>query len=147
MGSLNNIPAEVRVGGRARSFKAEVRDRLEQRLEEIAHATAATFNCEADVAYKRRCPPTVNASEQLDIALIAAREAVGDDQIIENMQPLSGSEDFSFMLEKERGFYVFIGNGMTGLDEFVHAPRYDFNDEITARGVAYWTEIVRAELP
>ena len=144
---MNIIPAEVRVGGRARSFKAEVRDRLEQRLEEIAHATAATFNCEADVAYKRRCPPTVNASEQLDIALIAAREAVGDDQIIENMQPLSGSEDFSFMLEKERGFYVFIGNGMTGLDEFVHAPRYDFNDEITARGVAYWTEIVRAELP
>ena len=51
------------------------------------------------------------------------------------------------MLEKERGFYVFIGNGMTRLDEFVHAPRYDFNDEITARGVAYWTEVVRAELP
>ena len=32
-GSLNIIPAEVRVGGRTRSFKAEVRDRLEQRLE------------------------------------------------------------------------------------------------------------------
>ena len=147
MGSLNIIPAEVRVGGRTRSFKAEARDRLEQRLEEIAHATPATFNCEADVAYKRRCPPTVNASEQVDISPIAAREAVGDDQVIEDMQPLSGSEDFSFKLEKVRGCYVFIGKGMTGPDELVHAPRYDFNDEITARGVAYWTEIVRAELP
>ena len=146
-GSLNIIPAEVRVGGRTRSFKAEVRDRLELRLEEIAHATAATFNCEADVAYRRGYPPTVNATEQVEIALVAAREAVGDDQVIENMQPLSGSEDFSFMLEKVPGCYVFIGNGMTGPDEFVHAPRYDFNDEITARGVAYWTEIVRAELP
>ena len=80
-GSLNIIPAEVRVGGRTRSFKAEVRDQLEQRLEEIAHATAATFNCEADVAYQRGYPPPINAPEQVDIALIAAREAVGDDQV------------------------------------------------------------------
>ena len=100
-------------------------------MEEIAHAMAATFYCEADVAYQRGYPPTVNAPEQVDIALIAAREAVGDDQVIEEMP----------------GCYVFIGNGMTGPDEFVHAPRYDFNDEITARGVAYWTEVVRAELP
>ena len=51
------------------------------------------------------------------------------------------------MLEKVPGCCVFIGNGMTGPDKFVHAPRYDFKNEITARGVAYWTEIVRAELP
>jgi len=87
---------------------------LEQRLEKIAHATAATFNCEVDVAYHRGCPPTVNASEQVDIALVATREAMGDDQVIENIQPLSGSEDLFCMLKKVPGCYVFIGNDMTG---------------------------------
>tara|TARA_B100001123_G_C14784809_1_gene818052 strand:+ start:200 stop:355 length:156 start_codon:yes stop_codon:yes gene_type:complete len=51
------------------------------------------------------------------------------------------------MLEKIPGCYLFIGNGMKGLDGFIHAPGYNFNDEITAIGVAYWTEIVRPELP
>lgn len=83
-------------------------------MEEIAHATAATFNCEVDVAYQCGYPPTVNASEQVDTALIAANEAMGEDQVIEYMQPLSGIEDLSFMLEKVPGCYVFIGNGMTG---------------------------------
>ena len=146
-GSLNIIPAEVHLGGRIRSFKPEVRDLLERRIDEMAKSTAAVFNCEADVHYRRGYPPTVNWTEQAEISLLAAKEAVGEENVIPNMQPLSGSEDFSFMLEKVPGCYVFIGNGMTGPDEFVHAPRYDFNDEITARGVAYWTEIVRAELP
>jgi len=146
-GSLNIIPAEVHLGGRIRSFKPEVRDLLERRIDEMAKSTAAIFNCEADVHYRRGYPPTVNWTEQAEISLLAAKEAVGEENVIPNMQPLSGSEDFSFMLEKVPGCYVFIGNGMTGPDEFVHAPRYDFNDEITARGVAYWTEIVRAELP
>jgi amidohydrolase len=146
-GSLNIIPAEMHLGGRIRSFKPEVRDLLERRVDEMAKSTAAVFNCEADVNYRRGYPPTVNWTEQAEISLLAAKEAVGEENVIPNMQPLSGSEDFSFMLEKVPGCYVFIGNGMTGPDEFVHAPRYDFNDEITARGVAYWTEIVRAELP
>jgi len=146
-GSLNIIPAEMHLGGRIRSFKPEVRDLLERRVDEMAKSTAAVFNCEADVNYRRGYPPTVNWTEQAEISLLAAKEAVREENVIPNMQPLSGSEDFSFMLEKVPGCYVFIGNGMTGPDEFVHAPRYDFNDEITARGVAYWTEIVRAELP
>ena len=61
-----------------------------------------------------------------------------------NKNTPASMQDRNFLRTANIGF---IGNGMTGLDEFVHAPRYDFNDEITARGVAYWTEIVRAELP
>lgn len=144
-GSLNIIPAEVKIGGRTRFFTAATQDILERRLIEVAETTARTFGCTAETNYRRGYPATVNWEEQSQIALAAAREAVGDD-VIANMPPVSGSEDFSFMLEKVPGCYAFIGNGMTGPDEFVHAPRYDFNDEIIARGVAYWAEIVRAEL-
>ena len=50
------------------------------------------------------------------------------------------------MHEKVPGCHIYIGNGMTGTDEFVHAPRNDFNDELTASSLAYWIEIIRAEL-
>ncbi len=137
----------MHLGGRIRSFKPEVRDLLERRVNEIAKSIATVFNCVAEVHYRRGYPPTVNWTEQAEISLLAAKEAVGEENVVPNMQPLSSSEDFSFMLEKVPGCYVFIGNGMTGSDECVHAPRYYFNDEITARGEAYWTAIVRAELP
>ena len=94
VGSLNIIPAEVHLGGRIRSFKPEVRDLLERRIDEMANSTAAVFNCEADVHYRRGCPPTVNWTEQAEISLLAAKEAVGEENVIPNMQPLSGSEDF-----------------------------------------------------
>jgi hippurate hydrolase len=146
-GSLNIIPAEAHIGGRIQSFKPEMRDLLARHVDEMAKSTAAVFNCDADVHCRRGYPPTVNWTEQAEISLLATKEAVGEEKVIPNMQPLSGSEDFSFMPEKVPVCYVFISNEMTEPDEFVHAPRYDFNDEITARGVAYWTEIVRAELP
>ena len=94
VGSLNIIPAEVHLGGRIRSFKPEVRDLLERRIDEMANSTAAVFNCEADVHYRRGYPPTINWTEQAEISLLAAKEAFGKENVIPNMQPLSGSEDF-----------------------------------------------------
>jgi hippurate hydrolase len=59
---------------------------------------------------------------------------------------LPGGEDFAFMLQKLPGCYAFIGNGLKSGDEFVHAPRYDFNDDIIANGVSYWVELAKTEL-
>lgn len=50
------------------------------------------------------------------------------------------------MLQQVPGCYAFIGNGLTDPDEFVHAPRYDFNDDIIESGVNYWIELAKAEL-
>jgi metal-dependent amidase/aminoacylase/carboxypeptidase family protein len=50
------------------------------------------------------------------------------------------------MLQKFPGCYAFIGNGLKSGDKFVHAPRYDFNDDIIANGVSYWVELAKTEL-
>jgi len=145
-GSLNIIPADVAVGGTARSFRDAPRDTLENRLGEVAEATARAHGCTADFNYSRGYPPTVNAVDQTAVSVVAAKAAVGEEKVLPNMPPLPGSEDFSYMLHEVPGCYAFIGNGITGADEFVHAPRYDFNDTIIKDGIAYWVEIVRAEL-
>jgi hippurate hydrolase len=55
-----------------------------------------------------------------------------------------GSEDFSFMLKRVPGCYLFIGNGDTAP---VHHPAYDFNDEAIPYGVAFWNELAQRVLP
>ena len=147
-GSPNVIPSEVLIRGTARSFTPEVRDLLEQRMGEVAKGIAQGGGCEVVYEYLRRYPPLINAVEQTSIAVEAAALTVGRDKVQPNTPPVTGAEDFAFMLEKKPGAYIMIGNG--GPDEGgchnVHSPLYDFSDAILTTGAAYWVNLVNLEL-
>ena len=147
-GSPNIIPSEVRVAGTARSYKPKVRDLMERRLNEIAQAQAAVFGCSAEVVYERRYPPLITHAEPTAVSVAAASALVGATNVRADAAPHTGSEDFSFMLEKRPGGFIMIGNGVgkDGVTHHVHTPGYDFNDEILTLGVAYWVKLVEAEL-
>jgi len=147
-GSPNVIPARVTVTGTARSYSPAVRDLMEKRLTEIAHAQAAVFGCTAEVTYLRRYPPLITHAEPTAVSVAAATALVGADKVDADSIAYTGSEDFSFMLEARPGGFVMIGNGMAEDGGFhnVHTPGYDFNDDILTLGAAYWVQLVRAEL-
>jgi hippurate hydrolase len=147
-GSPNIIPARVTIAGTARSYKPKVRDLMEKRLTELAHAQAAAFGCSAEVTYERRYPPLITHAEPTAISIAAASGLVGAGNVETNCPPFTGSEDFSFMLQTRPGGFIMIGNGTArdGSTHRVHTPGYDFNDEILLLGAAYWIELVRTEL-
>ncbi len=141
--SPNIIPTTVFINGTARSYSPKIRDLLEQRLVEIAHAQAAVFGCTAEAHYERRYPPLITHAEQTEISARAAAALVGTDKVETNAAPITGAEDFSFMLNARPGGFVFIGNGPGSP---VHTPGYDFNDDILTLGAAYWVQLVHTEL-
>ena len=147
-GSPNIIPPTMVVRGTARSYNHDVRDLLEQRLTELAHACAGAFGCTAEVDYERRYPPLVNHAEQTDISLKAARALVGAAAVDGDGTLLTGSEDFAFMLESRPGGFIMIGNGVNADGSYhnVHTPGYDFNDGILTLGAGYWVSLVQEEL-
>jgi hippurate hydrolase len=147
-GSPNIIPSKVTLTGTARSYSPTIRDLLESRLTALAHAQAAAFGCTAEVIYNRRYPPLITHAEQTDISIAAASDLVGAAQVVGDAPPITGSEDFSFMLEAKPGGFIMIGNGMAPDGSFhnVHTPGYDFNDGILALGAAYWVKLVQTEL-
>jgi amidohydrolase len=148
-GSPNVIPSEVMVRGTARSFTRATRDLLERRLGELAKSRSEANGCTAEYKYHRRYPPLVNAPEQTEIAIAAASDLVGADNVNGKAPPLTGAEDFAFMLEKKPGAYIMIGNGGeegAGGCHNVHTPLYDFNDAILATGAAYWVTLATKEL-
>lgn len=147
-GSPNIIPSKVTITGTARSYSPAIRDLLESRLTALAHAQAAAFGCTAEVIYNRRYPPLITHAEQTDISIAAASDLVGASQVVGNAAPITGSEDFSFMLEAKPGGFIMIGNGFAPDGSFhnVHTPGYDFNDDILTLGAAYWVKLVQTEL-
>ena len=147
-GSPNVIPSEVLIKGTARSFSPSIRDLLERRLAELAAGIAQAGGCTAESKYHRRYPALINAVEQTSLAGEAAVLTGGRDNVDPNTPPISGAEDFAFMLEKKPGAYIMIGNGgpNEGGCHNVHSPLYDFNDRILTTGAAYWVNLVQLEL-
>lgn len=142
----NVIPdtAEMRLSVRA--LKAEVRDLLQTRITALAHAQAESFGARAEVDYNRRYPVLVNHPAETELAREVARQWLGDESLIDNMVPLTGSEDFAFLLERRPGCYLIIGNGDGEGGCMVHNPGYDFNDACLPLGATYWVKLAERYL-
>jgi hippurate hydrolase len=143
----NVLPDEAELRLTVRAFRPDVRDLLEKRIGEIARAQAAVYGATADVNYIRRYPVLNNHPKETEFCKQVIRDWLGPEGLIENPEPVSGSEDFAFFLEKVPGCYVFIGNG-EGTDGgcMVHNAGYDFNDRVLSTGASYWVKLAEAYL-
>jgi hippurate hydrolase len=141
--TFNAIPDDARVCGTVRTFSAKARDLVEARIRARCEAAALAHGASVDLKYERHYPPTVNDAGEAERCLRVARELVGDENVLTHLRPAMASEDFSFMLQACPGAYVWIGNG-TGENGgcLVHNPKYDFNDDAIAPGVAFWIKLV-----
>jgi hippurate hydrolase len=148
--TFNVIPETAELKLTVRSLRPAVRDQLEQRITEIAHAQAAVYGATADVLYERRYPVLVNDSEATAFARQVAIDWVGEAGVIPHLQPLTGSEDFAFFLQKCKGTYLLLGNGVGSSTDsggcMVHNPGYDFNDRCLGTGASYWVRLAEAFL-
>ena len=139
-GSANNvIPPTATMELSIRALDREVRDRLEQRIRELAAQQAASFGLQAEVDYQRRYPVLVNTPAETDFARQVGLDLLGAERCQLHVPPVTGSEDFAFMLEKVPGCYLMIGNGEGA--RMCHHPGYDFADDNIAVGAAYWTAL------
>ncbi|QCP51450.1 amidohydrolase [Trinickia violacea] len=142
----NVIPDSAEMRLSVRALRPEVRDLLEQRITEVIHAQAAVYGARAEIDYQRRYPVLVNDARMTAFARQVALDWVGEAGLIRDMEPLTGSEDFAFLLERCAGSYLIIGNGDGEGGCMVHNPGYDFNDDCLATGAAYWVKLAETFL-
>lgn len=142
----NVIPEHADLAGSLRAFEPEIRAAIKRRLEDVLTSTAAAFGAKAKVEYAVENPPVVNDAAAMAVAAAAAARVVGADAVDTDTEAVLGSEDFSLMLERRPGCYVFIGNGDGEGGCMIHDPSYDFNDDILTTGASYWVRLAEAAL-
>jgi hippurate hydrolase len=142
-GKANNvIPASATLELSVRALDRDVRATVERRVKTVVAAQAESFDVQAQIDWRPGYAVLVNTPAETRFAREVATELVGAGRVTPQGPPLTGSEDFAFMLERVPGSYVLIGNG-TGSGPgaggcMVHNPGYDFNDDNIATGSAYW---------
>jgi hippurate hydrolase len=147
-GNLNAfsvVPREARITGTVRAFKHSVQDQIEARLKTLIESVTAAFGATAEIKYQRVYPATINHQPQYEFAANVAEELVGREQVVRNMPPSMGAEDFAFMLQAKPGCYARLGQG-GGEACWLHSTRYDFNDAVIPLGAGYLAALAERRL-
>jgi amidohydrolase len=154
LAAMSVVPGSATLVGTVRTFKPEMQDFVEQRLRQLCAAVAAGFGATATVKYERIYPATVNSPTEYQLATSVAEQLVGADNVVRNLEPSMGSEDFSFMLKEKPGAYLRLGQGeqlaggQGGVgSRFLHNSCYDFNDSVLPLGAALFAGIVERSMP
>jgi len=158
MGAMSVVPGSATLVGTVRTFKPDMQDFVERRLVELCAAVADGFGATASVNYERIYPATVNSPAEYQLATRVAEQLVGAQNVVRNLEPSMGSEDFSFMLQEKPGAYLRLGQGEQLADgqggftggagsRFLHHSCYDFNDSVLPLGAAVFAGIAEHSLP
>ena len=140
----NVIPETAYINGTVRSFDKDVQAMVIRRMEQIVAGQAASYDVSATLEYEKGYPATVNTPEEAGFAAVVASEIAGEDHVITDNGREMGAEDFSYMLEKRPGAYLFIGQGDTA---GLHHAAYNFDDEIAPVGASFFARIVERAQP
>jgi amidohydrolase len=139
----NVIPQEARLAGTVRSLSKDTRKAAEETIRAAAAGISTLTGTNIEVKYQKNYPVTFNHEAETDFSVRVAKEIVGENNVDTKTPPMMAGEDFSYMLEKCPGSYIFLGNGdSAGL----HHPAYDFNDEAIPYGISYFVRLVETAL-
>ena len=143
--AYNVIDDEVKLSGTIRTFKPETRSFIEKRIEEIANGIAKAHGAGANIEFDliNKYPPTINSKKESEFAAKIAKQMVGEENVNTDIDPSMGGEDFSYLLNKKPGSYLYIGQGDENHKANLHTTKYDFNDNLLPIGVNYWVNLVK----
>ena len=146
-GAMSVVPAHAKLVGTVRTFKPATQDMIERRLTELVHSIGAAFGAVATLKYERVYPATLNHDAQAMFAADVATRLVGADNVVRNLDPSMGSEDFSFMLQVKPGAFARLGQGGAEGGCFLHNSKYDFNDAVIPLGAGYLAALAETAMP
>jgi metal-dependent amidase/aminoacylase/carboxypeptidase family protein len=133
--------------GTVRTFRKSVQEMIEARMREMVRAIAGAFEATAELVYERVYPATLNTPQHAQLVANIATEMIGKDNVVRDLTPSMGSEDFSFMLQQKPGAYFRLGQGGVESGCVLHNSRFDFNDDVIPLGSAMFCALAERGMP
>jgi amidohydrolase len=146
----NVIPDEAKFLATARSFSRESRGALAELVPRLIGDIARAHGLTAEADYSREYPVTVNDAGEAAFAGQTVDGVFGADRGEVAQFPITGAEDFSFVLEQVPGAFVLLGACPPGQDPETaptnHSAVAVFDDAALADGTALYAELALRRL-
>jgi hippurate hydrolase len=146
----NVIPETAELLGTMRTLSEETRAGVKAALRRLAPAIAAAHGATAEVDIHDGYPVTVNAGPAADLVHATTLGFLGPDRARLERDPIMGSEDWSYVLQRVPGAMTWLGACPPGQDPNVaptnHSNRVVFDEDAMAVGVATHAAVALAAL-
>jgi len=146
----NVIPDEAAFAATARSYSPAARARLREETLRLFRNIASAHGLTAHAEYAEGYPVTVNDPDEAAFAAATVADVFGAGRATTLPNPLSGSEDFSFVLQQVPGAMLMLGACSPGADPQTapsnHSPAAVFDDAVLPDGAALYAELALRRL-
>ena len=116
----------------------------------LCEGIAAAHACTAEVDFQVDYPVTTNDARETAFVAATVAEVFGPDRFEEMADPLMGSEDFSYVLARVPGAFVFLGctppHRDWAAEPWNHSPVVVFDDAVLADQAALLAELALRRL-
>ncbi|WP_458108501.1 M20 family metallopeptidase [Arthrobacter sp. R3-55] len=141
----NVIPETARIEATVRTFSEASRRKMMETVPRLLHGIAAAHGLEVQVQYDEEYPLTINDEDETTTAEKVIAGMFGGSRHTRMALPLSGSEDFSRVLEEVPGTFIGLSAVAPGADHatsaFNHSPYATFDDGVLTDGAALYAEL------
>ena len=150
-GTVDNvIPDDAHFAATVRSFSPQARTAVQDAAPRLARDVAAAHGLTATAEFRDGYPVTVNDGDELAFAEQTVTDVLGDGRYIAAPNPLTGSEDFSYVLEQVPGAFLMLGACTPDTDPFAapfnHSAEAVFDDAVIPDGTALYAELALRRL-
>jgi amidohydrolase len=146
----NVIPDDAAFVATVRTFSAAARDKVRESALRLVTQIAAAHGLSANAEFVDGYPVTVNNQAEFAFVEQTFAELFGAERFVTAPNPLTGSEDFSYVLDEVPGSFTMIGACPAGTDPwsapFNHSAEAVFDDAIITDGTALYAELALRRL-
>ncbi|HEV7896901.1 MAG TPA: M20 family metallopeptidase [Planosporangium sp.] len=145
----NIIPDDAIFEATVRTFTPATSEQVREHAIQLCQSIAAAHGLQVEVRYETEYPATVNHEAEHYFVADTVREVFGEERFSDLANPMTGSEDFSRVLNSVPGAYLFLGACVTDDPESApsnHSPRAAFADSVLADGAALLAELAMRRL-
>ena len=146
----NVIPDDANFVATVRSFSPQARAAVQAAAPRTALQVAGAHGLTATAEFRDGYPVTVNDAVELAFAEQTVADVLGDGRYIAAPDPLTGSEDFSYVLEQVPGAFLMLGACPPDADPFTapfnHSAEAVFDDAVLPDGTALYTALALRRL-
>ena len=142
--AYNVVPDTAQIAGTIRYFDDATKELIHERVRALCAGAALAHGVSIDVDLRNIFDVLVNDADLSKAYLAAAAEIVGDENVSETTELVTGSEDFADMLKAVPGAYCTVGH-KGGVP--VHNPAFVLDEEILPVGASVMARILERRLP
>jgi len=146
----NVIPDDANFVATVRTFSPQARAAVQEAAPRVAAQVATAHGLTATAEFRDGYPVTINDATELAFAQQTLADLLGDGRYFAAPNPLTGSEDFSYVLEQVPGAFLMLGACPPDTDPFAapfnHSAEAVFDDAVLPDGTALYASLALERL-